>query len=66
MLIEDVQVMLDPRTVAPVPEVGLVDAVAALAHVDDLEARVKDYLLAQLSHLANVDALAEVAKELDV
>ena len=34
--------------------------------LDTLEALVKDYLLAQLSHLANIEAVAEVAKELDV
>ena len=34
--------------------------------LDTLEALVKDYLLAQLSHLANIEAVAEEAKELDV
>ena len=34
--------------------------------IADLTQRVKEFLLAQLSHLANVDAAAEVAKELDV
>ena len=34
--------------------------------LDELELRVKEYLLSQLSHLANVEAVAEVAKEIDI
>lgn len=32
----------------------------------ELEQQVKEYMLAQLSHLSNIDAIAEVAKELKV
>jgi len=31
-----------------------------------LEQQVKEFMLAQLSHLSNVEAIAEVAKELEV
>jgi len=33
--------------------------------VDDLHTRVKEFLLGQLAHLENVDAAAEVKRELD-
>ena len=36
------------------------------ADLAELEAQVKDYLLSQLSHLSNVDAVTKVAKELKV
>ena len=34
--------------------------------LEDLQLRVKEYLLAQLGHVENVDAVVEVAKELKV
>jgi tellurite resistance protein len=37
-----------------------------VADLAELEAQVKDYLLSQLSHLANVEEVAKVAKDLKV
>jgi len=35
------------------------------AELEELQQMVKEYLLSQISHLSNVDALAQVARELD-
>jgi hypothetical protein len=42
------------------------DALALTSELATLEAEVKDYLLSQLSHIHNTEAVLEIAKKLAI